>query len=210
MFKHRSFRFAEKGTGGFLYDYMKWILASASPRRKELLAELVQEFDIIPAKGEERVPDGCSPRATVELLAKQKAKEICLTTQARGRAVLGADTVVAFGQEILGKPKDEEDAARMLRLLSGKEHEVFTGVCIGIPNADGTHTYKVDSACTKVYFYPLTEMQIAAYIQSGSPMDKAGAYGIQDGGLVERIDGSFSNVVGLPLELLAHMMQGIE
>ena len=189
---------------------MDWILASASPRRKELLAELVTQFDILPAKGEERVPDGCSPRETVELLARQKAEEICAMPQARGKAVLGADTVVAYDGEILGKPVDAQDAVRMLGLLSGNTHEVFTGVCIGIPNADGTHRYLVSSDCTKVRFFPLTKEQIALYVASGSPMDKAGAYGIQDGGLVDGIDGSFSNVVGLPLELLADMIRSIK
>ena len=188
---------------------MNWILASASPRRKELLAELVQQFDILPAKGEERVPDGCSPRETVELLACQKAQEICALPQAKGKAVLGADTVVAYDGEILGKPVDTQDATRMLRLLSGNTHEVFTGVCIAVPNEDGTRRYIRSSDCTKVRFFALTEEQIAAYVASGSPMDKAGAYGIQDGGLVEGIDGSFSNVVGLPLELLAKLIEGI-
>ena len=200
----------EKGDGRFYFEHMEWILASASPRRKQLLAELIPQFEILPAKGEERVPDGCSPRETVEFLARQKAEEICALPNAKGKAVLGADTVVAFGGEILGKPVDKQDAVRMLRLLSGNTHEVFTGVCIGIPNADGTHRFIVSSDCTPVRFFPLTEAYITAYVESGSPMDKAGAYGIQDGGLVEAIDGSFSNVVGLPLELLAKLLEDVK
>lgn len=188
---------------------MQWILASASPRRKQLLAEIVEGFSILPAVGEESVPDGYSPQQTVRHLAKQKAEEIASLALAKGKAVLGADTVVALGDEILGKPKDEADAVRMLSALSGKTHEVFTGVCVMYPLNKGHKAY-VDCACTKVRFYPLSEEQIASYVASGSPMDKAGAYGIQDGGLVEKIDGSFSNVVGLPVELLKTLIARIE
>ena len=188
---------------------MEWILASASPRRKQLLAELVEQFDILPAKGEESLPDGCLPERAVQLLARQKAEEIAMLPLAKGKAVLGADTVVAYGGEILGKPKDEADAKRMLTMLSGNTHEVFTGVCIAYPTENG-HEFDTRAACTKVVFFPLTEEQIDGYIKSGSPMDKAGAYGIQDGGLVERIEGSFSNVVGLPVELLKEMIDGLK
>ncbi|MBR2442022.1 MAG: septum formation protein Maf [Clostridia bacterium] len=180
---------------------MQWILASASPRRKELFAELVKDFEIIPAKGEETLDPTLSytPAQLVSALAAQKAEEVALLPCAKGKAVLGADTVVAFEGEVLGKPKDEADARRMLTLLSGRRHEVYTGVCVLYPNKDG-YDKTCEVVCTKVYFNPLTSQQITAYILSGSPMDKAGAYGIQDGGLVERIEGSFSNVVGLPIE----------
>ena len=180
---------------------MKWILASASPRRKQLLAELIPQFEIIPAKGEEVLPDGCTPTQAVQILARQKAEEIVSQPIAQGKAVLGADTVVVYDGEILGKPKNKADANRMLNLLSGQTHEVLTGVCIAYPQADGSYQYTTSVACTKVVFLPLSQAYIDAYIDSGSPMDKAGAYGIQDGGLVERIEGSFSNVVGLPVEL---------
>ncbi len=180
---------------------MEWILASASPRRKELLGALIERFEILPAKGEEICPAGATGAKLVEALATQKATEVAALSQARGKAVLGADTVVCLDDEVLGKPKDEADAERMLSALSGRAHEVCTGVCISLPQADGTRKKIVFSDCTKVYFYPLTKAQIRAYIATGSPMDKAGAYGIQDGGLVERIEGSFSNVVGLPVEL---------
>ena len=189
---------------------MNWILASASPRRKELLAEIVREFEIIPATGEEVVNGDLTPEELVKSLALQKANEVAQRNEATGKVVLGADTVVALGNEVLGKPKDESDAFRMLSALSGKTHEVYTGVCISYENADGVRKEKVSSACTKVRFFALTDEQIRAYIATGSPMDKAGAYGIQDGGLVEAIDGSFSNVVGLPVELCKQMAREIE
>lgn len=189
---------------------MEWILASASPRRKELFGELVEKFEIIPAKGEEIPPENCSPEQLVKALAMQKAQEIASTAQAAGKAVLGADTVVALKGEVLGKPKDEADAVRMLTALSGRTHEVYTGVCFLYPCANGERKMQVSADCTKVTFYALTAEQIDAYVATGSPMDKAGAYGIQDGGLVEKIEGSFSNVVGLPVELCRKMMEGKE
>lgn len=180
---------------------MDWILASASPRRKELFGEIIkQPFEIIPAKGEENA-DGCqTPSALVTALACQKAEEVAALPQAQGKAVLGADTVVALNGEILGKPIDEKDAFRMLKALSGNTHEVYTGVCILYPRANGKRKKRCFSVCTQVTFFALSNEQISAYIATGSPMDKAGAYGIQDGGLVEKILGSFSNVVGLPQE----------
>lgn len=189
---------------------MDWILASASPRRKELLAEIVQAFEIIPATGEEIVDGNLTPAELVKSLARQKANEVAQRQEAVGKAVLGADTVVALGNEMLGKPKDKDEAFRMLSALSGKTHEVYTGVCISYPTADGGRKEMVAAACTKVRFFTLTSAQIRAYIATGSPMDKAGAYGIQDGGLVEEIDGSFSNVVGLPVELCKQMIREIE
>lgn len=185
---------------------MDWILASASPRRKELLAEVIDHFDIIPACGEEIVEGNPDPQTLVKLLAKQKAAEVASRAGMEQKAVLGADTVVAIGNEVLGKPKDEADAFRMLQALSGREHQVYTGVCILFPERDGQRTEKTEADCTNVYFNALTAEEITAHIATGSPMDKAGAYGIQDGGLVERIEGSFSNVVGLPIELVKRMI----
>ncbi|MBQ8291807.1 MAG: septum formation protein Maf [Clostridia bacterium] len=185
---------------------MDWILASASPRRKQLLGELLEKFEIVPAKGEENAGEAVTPEETVKALARQKAEEVASLPLANGKAVLGADTVVAYGNEILGKPKDEADAARMLALLSGKWHEVYTGVCIVLPDGRAF----VDADYTKVRFFLLSAAQIQAYIKTGSPMDKAGAYGIQDGGLVERIEGSFSNVVGLPVELCKQMIENLQ
>ena len=188
---------------------MEWILASQSPRRKELFGELVKEFEIIPAKGEERVEDGLTPDALVQSLAGQKAGEISLLPQAKNKGILGSDTVVALDGEILGKPKDKADAKRMLTALSGRVHQVYTGVCFSVPNTDGTRKEWRSVACTQVYFNRLTETQIDEYIEGGSPMDKAGAYGIQDGGLVEKIEGSFTNVVGLPVELCKALLKEI-
>lgn len=180
---------------------MEWILASQSPRRKELFSALVPNFDIMPAVGEERAEAGLSPEALVKTLAYQKAAEIKNTPLADGKAVLGSDTVVALDGEVLGKPKDEAEAFRMLSALSGRTHEVFTGVCI-LYEKDGKRVEIVEAARTEVEFETLTDDFIRAYIAGGSPMDKAGAYGIQDGGLVKSIRGSYSNVVGLPVELL--------
>lgn len=188
---------------------MKWILASASPRRKQLFGELVEEFDIIPAKGEEK-SDTSVPLDTLALqLAKAKAEEIALLPIAKDKAVLGADTIVVLGDEVLGKPKDERDAKRMLVALSGKTHFVYTGVCVSLPT--GTSRKELTGVSkTSVLFEKLTKKQIDDYIKTGSPMDKAGAYGIQDGGLVKEIQGSFTGVVGLPMELVKELVKQAE
>ena len=189
-----------------LKESIKWILASASPRRKELFAELVEEFEILPSTAEEVVEGTPTPMELVQKLACLKAREVSLREETVGKAVLGADTVVALDGKVLGKPKDEEDAFRMLSALSGKMHEVCTGVCMRFLKESGEWVELVDSASTKVHFASLTKQEILAYIATGSPMDKAGAYGIQDGGLVDKIEGSFSNVVGLPVELCKEML----
>lgn len=190
---------------------MDWILASASPRRKELFGEIIKKpFEIIPAKGEEKSNDNATPAALVTALACQKAEEVASLSNADGKAVLGADTIVALNGEILGKPTDEKDAFRMLKALSGNTHEVYTGVCILYPCSDGRRKKRFFSVCTKVAFHALTDEQILAYIATGSPMDKAGAYGIQDGGLVRSIEGSFSNVVGLPQEACKETIRTLE
>ena len=185
---------------------MNWILASASPRRKQLLKEIIPAFEIIPATGEEVVEGNLTPDKLVMELAKQKAMEVARLPQAKDCAVLGADTVVVLDNKVLGKPKDETDAVCMLTALSGRAHQVYTGVCI-VYTDKGEQTVLQDCASTNVYFNTLTDEQITKYVQTGSPMDKAGAYGIQDGNLVARIDGSFSNVVGLPVELCQSMVE---
>jgi septum formation protein len=139
----------------------------------------------------------------VKSLARHKAEEVFALPNAKGKAVLGADTIVVSPDgEVLGKPKDEQDAVRMLSLLSGKKHQVLTGVCLILPNGEKN----IRAATTDVYFNDLTKKQIEEYVAGGSPMDKAGAYGIQDGGLVCRIEGSYTNVVGLPVELCREML----
>ncbi len=187
---------------------MEWILASGSPRRKELLAGLVEKFDIIPSQADEEA-EADTPEQLVKLLAEKKASEVAMRTECEGKLVIGSDTVVAYGNEILGKPKDEEDAFRMLSLLSGRAHAVHTGVCFALRKGDKLTLYtRADK--TAVYFHRLTPAWIREYIKGGSPMDKAGAYGIQDGGLVEKIEGSYTNVVGFPVELAQEMIEKVK
>lgn len=199
----------------------KLILASASPRRKELLAQVGAEFEVIPAKGEE-VITGSRPKEVVVELAVQKAEEVkrrllgqqaAVTDADDTVVVLGADTVVAFEGQILGKPKDEADAERMLSMLSGNTHSVYTGVAvIAIRNGE-SEIYSFYEK-TKVTMYPMGKQQILAYIRTGEPMDKAGAYGIQGKGalLVKEIQGDYNNVVGLPVAKIFQRMSksGIE
>ena len=185
---------------------MEWILASASPRREELFKQLIPQFEIVPACGEEETEDVSTPWELAETLACQKAEEVASLPSSHGKAVRGADTVVALVDERFGKPKDEADAYRMLKALSGKTHQVYTGVCLLFPVGNGRLIKRSATACTQVVFQPLTDGQIRDYIATGSPMDKAGAYGIQDGVLVYEIQGSFSNVVGLPVELCAELL----
>ena len=187
---------------------MEFVLASASPRRKELLKEIVEEFEIIPAKGEENLVV-FSPKTLVKALARQKAEEVAALPETKGKIVLGADTVVALGQKVLGKPKDEREAVEMLESLSGRAHFVYTGVCF-VYEKDGERRVVNKTSKTRVYFNALSEEWIKNYVAGGSPMDKAGAYGIQDGGLVKKICGSFSNVVGLPVELCKKLYKKIQ
>lgn len=178
------------------------ILASQSPRRKELLGFISSDFRIIPAVGEEVVPEGAAPEETVLALSRQKAEEIFADN--KGDTIIAADTIVAIDGEILGKPRDEKHAAEMLGKLSGRVHSVFTGVCVIFP--DGSSENFAEE--TKVEFYELTEQEIADYIATGDPMDKAGAYGIQEKGAanVKGIVGDFYNVMGLPVGRLARVL----
>lgn len=188
---------------------MQYVLASASPRRKELLAECIKEFEIIPSQANEEVEGNPTPKKLVLYLAKIKAEEVAKRPENEGKIVVGSDTVVAFGDKVLGKPKDEEDAYRMLKMLSGKKHAVYTGVSFQLQKGGKYYTdTRVDK--TLVYFNELSDEWIWNYIRGGSPMDKAGAYGIQDGGLVKKIKGSYTNVVGFPLELVKKMIKKAE
>ena len=187
---------------------MQYVLASASPRRKELLLEVIPDFEIIPSAFDEgQIQGDLPPHILVKKLAEGKAKDVALRPENDGKIVLGSDTVVAFGKNALGKPKDERDAKEMLGALSGKKHHVYTGVCLIEAKAGEIIWQKTAAAKTAVYFEKLTEEFIDEYVAGGSPMDKAGAYGIQDGGLVKKIKGSYSNVVGLPVELVKKMVQ---
>lgn len=193
----------------------KLILASASPRRKELLAQIGAECEVVPAAGEERIGSKVPEQVVLEL-AKQKAKEVAERfCQEPGRfAVLGADTVVAFGGQILGKPKDKADAARMLKTLSGNTHSVFTGVAVVLlANKQVEEVFSFYEE-TKVTMYPMSDKQIEAYIGTGEPMDKAGAYAIQGkcAVYIEKIAGDYNNVVGLPVAAIYQKLEksGIE
>lgn len=188
---------------------MKLILASQSPRRRELLERMgLTDFDIRPAQGEEQVDPTLSPAQQVEELSRQKALEIALTC-APEDIIIAADTVVAADDRVLGKPHSEQEAAEMLRFLSGRTHTVYTGVTV----RQGARTITRHEA-TDVIFRPLSEAEIAAYVASKEPMDKAGAYGIQGLGcvLVQGIHGDYYNVMGLPVCLLTLMLRefGIE
>ena len=179
------------------------ILASASPRRRELLRLITDDFEVIPAAGEESISKGTPPRKAVQLLAAQKAEEI--NALHSGELIIAADTVVAVDGEILGKPRNEEHAAQMLKKLSGKQHSVFTGVCVIFEDGSGD----IFTEETTVEFYKLTDREIADYVASGEPMDKAGAYGIQGSGalLVKGIVGDYYNVMGLPVGRLHRVLQ---
>jgi len=173
------------------------ILASSSPRRTLLLRQIGLTFTVDPSKVDEHLNAGESPAKNARRIALEKATEV-----ARRRAsgiVVGADTIVVLGRTILGKPKSHREAARMLKRLSGRSHVVYTGFAI----VDG-HTGRAltDVVRTRVWFRRLGDREIARYVRSGSPLDKAGAYGIQDdfgAVFVESIDGCFYNVVGFPL-----------
>lgn len=174
------------------------ILASKSPRRRELMEFIKHEFEIIPSLKEEVVPEGLDIEDIPAFLAAQKALDI--SRDRRDSLVIGCDTVVTLGGVIMGKPSDETDAKAMLMRLSGRTHTVISGVCLCYMGRTMTFTEK-----TSVTFYDLTEEEIDSYIASGSSLDKAGAYGIQDGAalFVKKIDGDYYNVVGLPVAKLA-------
>lgn len=176
------------------------ILASRSPRRKELLGKLLPDFEIIPARGEETASAG-DPSALAEALAVQKAEEIFAAHPEA--CVIGADTVVWLDGRRYGKPRDEADAARILRELSGREHCVATGVCVRTPR--GIFSGAEESF---VRFFRLTEDFIAEYVGTGIPLDKAGAYGIQcEPSPVESWRGDFDGIVGLPTEKLRGLLR---
>lgn len=179
------------------------ILASASPRRTELLNQAGISHRVIPSRCEEIVTSDV-PEEVVKSLAAQKAEDVfgrCRAEQAgEDVLVIGSDTVVAAGGRILGKPKDEEDAFRMLSLLQGSTHQVYTGVAL-LSVRNGVKTEEVFNVCSEVHVYPMDAEEIRAYIATGEPMDKAGAYGIQGKFAVHirGIAGDYNNIVGLPI-----------
>jgi len=184
------------------------ILASASPRRKDLLEQIGLTFTVETADIDETPHLAEDPVAYVKRLAEHKAAAVFARQPIRSRlVVLGADTTVVCAGQILGKPIDEADAARMLRLLSGRTHQVITGVALISDAAPPL----VAAETTDVDFSPLTEAQIAAYTSTGEPMGKAGAYAIQGRAakFIPRINGDYSNVVGLPLARVTAMLAGL-
>ncbi|MCQ2443742.1 MAG: Maf family protein [Oscillospiraceae bacterium] len=184
---------------------MSIILASQSPRRKELLRQMgITDFQVIPAKGEEIVDPALSPQQLVESLALQKATEVAAQCDPKD-VVIGADTIVVLDGKVLGKPANTAAAFKMLCSLSTRRHTVYTGVAI----IQGEKV-RVSHEATQVRFCDLSETEILDYIATGEPMDKAGAYGIQGRGalLVEGIQGDYFNVVGLPICRLGRMLAG--
>lgn len=183
----------------------KILLASASPRRRELIALLRRDFDYITVDIDESIVPGTPPDAAAESNAVRKALAAKELACAEGKFIVSADTVVALDGKIYGKPTDEKDAFAMLRALSGREHEVFTGVCIISPSG------KSISFCERsaVRFLELSNEEILDYIATNEPMDKAGAYGIQGYGslLISGIEGDFFNIMGLPVSRLNRMLK---
>ncbi len=176
---------------------MKIILASGSPRRRELLAMTGLNFDVVTSDADETIPEGTDPAVAALALCERKALSVAQLASCRGSIVIGADTIVSLDGQKFGKPKDELDAYCMLSALSDRTHTVYTGVAI--VNTDLTVNKFVES--TEVHFYPLSDQQIRDYIATGEYSDKAGGYAIQGGGAVfiSGIIGDYYNVMGLPI-----------
>ena len=183
------------------------VLASGSPRRQELLRRIgITDFTVRAPQVEETYPPGLSPQETVAYISREKSEAVCCSPE---EIVITADTMVFLDDARLGKPKDEADALRMLTALQGRGHIVCTGVTVRQGDQFVTET-----ETTRVYFRSATEQELRSYIRTGEPMDKAGAYGVQGKGalLVERLDGDFFNVMGLPVLRLSRMLSrfGVE
>lgn len=181
---------------------MRIILASESPRRRELLALMGLDFTVVTSNVEETAPEGASAEKTVRALALQKAQAVAALHP--DDCVIGADTVVELGGDILGKPHTPENAKRYLLRMQGRRHIVYTGVAVITGG-------KADVRCcrTDVTFCPMSETEIDWYVSTGEPLDKAGAYGVQGPGgvFVERVEGNYFNVMGMPLPLLYQMLK---
>lgn len=196
----------------------KIILASQSPRRQEILSLGGYEYEVCVSSAEEQIPpeelENLTPQELVERLARVKAEDVyrrnCNKNSEEEITVIGADTVVAVDGCVLGKPKTEDEAKQMLSRLSGRIHDVFTGVCILWTNPDTQAEIQgnIFHCHTKVTFYPMTEKEIDNYVATGDCMDKAGAYGIQSGAAkyIQGIEGDYLNVVGLPLSKIYHVL----
>jgi septum formation protein len=191
--------------------YLNWpkiVLASGSPRRKSLLQAVGADFKVVVPMVDEDGIEDLAPEAAVKQLAREKALEVRtrLSPAGRKRLIVAADTVVAYRHHVLGKPENGAGAVRMLKMLSGRWHQVYTGLCLISP-LDGRII--IGYEVTKVKFRRLSAAYINNYVASGEPLDKAGAYGIQELGalIVEKVDGCYFNVVGLPLVKLDKMIR---
>ena len=186
---------------------MRLILASASPRRRDLLRDAGFNFEVRPSQIVEEIQQGELPEDFVRRTAREKALQIAASSP-RGGLVLGADTIVVIDGQTLGKPSDPQDATRMLRLLSGRTHQVHTGICL-VRAPDSIEALKHET--TLVTFRELDEEEIRQYVESGEPSDKAGAYAIQGlaSKFVTRISGCYSNVVGLPIALVYEILKPV-
>lgn len=190
------------------------ILGSASPRRRELLAQIGVEFEVL-ASNKEETYTSTEPKEIVKELAQMKAENVASEAEETfGRKlsdtiVIGADTIVVRDHQILGKPKDEDDAFAMLQSLQGRTHEVYTGVAILSYDAEGNCKIISHAVETKVRVHEMSKQEIRAYIATGDPMDKAGSYGIQGcfAAYVDGIDGDYYNVVGLPVSYLYQQLK---
>lgn len=200
-------------------DKIKFVLASVSPRRQELLARMGIDFEIIPSDAEEETSH-TTPDKVVEELSYIKAESVLKKIIAGNTdledkifVVIGADTVVSKAGHIMGKPKSDEDAFDMITAIQADTHQVYTGVTILVYNVNTKNIKsKVFSECTKVTVFPMSETEIKRYIDTGDCKDKAGAYGVQGifGAFIEKIDGDYTNVVGLPIGRLYQTLKEIE
>lgn len=194
--------------GAFILEYDNSrliILASGSPRRRELLSLLGLPFKVISSDADESTPADYTPEMIVRSLALRKAEAVIAEAGEQDTIIVGSDTIVVLDDKVLGKPVDEQDSRIMLEMLQGRTHQVYTGVaCIGLPE----RKVLVEHRVTSVSMRALSEEEISAYIATGEPADKAGSYAIQGLGatLVEEIEGCYFNVVGLPLSLLGNML----
>ena len=186
----------------------KIILGSGSPRRKELLSQIGVPFEVRVSEKEE-IYTQTIPKEIVKELALMKAENVASELQAKNTIVIGADTVVVHQDQILGKPKDEQDAFRMIQLLQGDVHQVYTGVAILDFDGNGEKTVISHAVETRASVNPMSEEEIWKYVQSKEPMDKAGAYGIQGkfSAFIEKIEGDYFNVVGLPVSYVYQMLK---
>ena len=187
----------------------KIILASASPRRSELMKMAGYEFEVRVSHKEETYT-GTAPEEIVKELSLLKAEDVARQTEMKNTVIIGADTIVSYERNILGKPKSKEEAFRMIQSFQGQKHQVYTGVAILSFDANGVKTVTNEAVKTDVYVNPMTDEEIWAYIERDNVMDKAGAYGIQSGFAVHiaKIDGDYFNVVGLPVSFLYEALKG--